>query len=95
VSPSVGGSYGTYASGTNVAGAIASISSAFANIFKTIQPVPSGCTQVAGPYGTSVQCLSSGQQSSMSLSNLSSSLGSSSGILLIGGAVLLVMMMKK
>ena len=84
-------------SGVSTASAISSIAAAFSNIFKTISPLPAGCTQVAGPYGTSTQCVGSQNTptSTLSLTSLTSSLGSSSGILLIGGVVILIMMMKK
>jgi hypothetical protein len=76
---------------TNVAGAISSLSSAFTNIFKAIQPLPAGCTQVAGPYGTSTQCVNATTaQSALSLSSLTS--GSGGTILLIGGVALLAFM---
>jgi hypothetical protein len=74
---------------TNVASIVSSISNAFSSIFKTIQPLPAGCTQVAGPYGVSTQCVGSGTTTSpLSLSML----GSSSSLLLIGGAVLVVVL---
>lgn len=70
---------------TSLTSAIASISSAFTNIFKAIQPLPAGCTQVAGPYGTSTQCVNA--TTTQSLLSLSS-LGSSNTLLLIGGVAL-------
>lgn len=85
----------TSSSSVNTTGMINSITNAFTSIFKAIQPLPQGCTQVAGPYGTSTQCTSAGS-AALSLTNPLSSLGSSSGLLLLlGGGVLLVMMMKK
>ena len=80
---------------SNVAGSISAIANAFSSIFKTIQPLPAGCTQVAGPYGVSTQCVGSGTSTSpLSLSTLGVS-GSSGSLLLIGGAVLLVVMLSK
>ena len=75
---------------------VAGIASAFSSIFKTIQPLPAGCTVVAGPYGQSTSCSGTGTNPlslSSSLSSLTS--GGNSSLLLIGGAVLLFMMMKK
>jgi hypothetical protein len=76
---------------TNVAGAISSLSSAFTNIFKAIQPLPAGCTQVAGPYGTSTQCVNATTaESALNLSSLTS--GGSGTILLIAGVGILAFM---
>lgn len=47
------GSYGTSGSSTNWGNFATSLANSFTNIFKTIQPLPSGCIQVAGPYGVS------------------------------------------
>ena len=81
---------------SNPSSIINTIASDFANIFKAIQPLPAGCTQVAGPYGTSTQCVGAGQASTLSLNSVASSLGtSSSTLLLMGGAVLVFMMMSK
>ena len=72
---------------------VGSIANAFSSIFKSVAgPLPAGCIQVAGPYGMSTQCGGSNQPS-LSMSSLSSSLGSNSSLLLIGGAVLVVMLM--
>jgi hypothetical protein len=81
--------------GTNwvgIATAVSGISSAFANVFKAVSPLPSGCTQVAGPYGVSTQCLAAGQSSTLTSALVP---GSSSNLILIGGAVLLVVMLMK
>lgn len=78
----------------NVATAVSSLSNAFANIFKAIQPVPAGCTQVAGPYGVSVQCAGQGQ-STLPLGLTSLTSGGSGSLLLIGGAVLIVILISK
>ena len=95
--PSSGnGSTGSSSSNaTNPTTWITSLSSAFSNIFKAVQPLPAGCTQVAGPYGVSTQCLATGQASTLSLNSVASSLGSSSSLLLIGGAVVVFMLMSK
>ena len=78
---------------------ITNIASAFSNIFKTIQPLPAGCTVVAGPYGQSTSCSGTGTNplgsSLLGGSLLGGTSTSSSTMLLIGGAVLLFMMMKK
>ena len=86
-------SYGGGISNNTIASSVASLSSAFANIFKTIQPLPEGCTQVAGPYGVSTSCAGSGASNALSLSTLSS--GGSSSLLLYGGLALIVFMMLK
>lgn len=78
----------------NILGDVNALSSAFANIFKSIQPLPSGCTQVAGPYGISTQCNNNAAGLPLSLSALGA--GGSSSILLLGGAALvLILMLKK
>ena len=73
---------------------ITSIAGAFSSIFKTIQPLPAGCTVVAGPYGQSTACSGTGTNP-LSLTGSLSSMGGSSSLLLLGGAVLLIMLMKK
>jgi len=73
------------------ASVISGLTNAFTSIFKAIQPLPSGCTQVAGPYGMSTQCTPSGSTALSLGSSLTS--GGSSSLLLIGGAVLLAVMM--
>ena len=103
--PSTGGSDSIYGGGyiqpsvgssINWANTMSSISSSFSNIFKAIQPVPQGCTQVSGPYGVSTQCLAPGQASTLSLSSAASSLGlSSSTLLLLVGGVVVIMIVKK
>lgn len=77
----------------NTASILGSITNSFTNIFKAIQPLPSGCAQVAGPYGMSTQCTPQGSQGLNLMS--STGIGGISPILLIGGAVVLFMMMKK
>ena len=74
--------------------AVNAIASAFTSIFKAIQPLPAGCTQIQNVYGTSTQCNASGTASTLSLS---SSLGgiSITTILLLAGGVLLFMNMSK
>jgi hypothetical protein len=57
----------------------------FSTIFKAVQPVPAGCTQVAGPYGTSVSCASPGQPAA-GLNLPSSGIGSFMPMLLLAGA---------
>src|ERR1700690_3884091 len=47
-----GGTVNTSTNTTQSTNAITAIANAFSSIFKTIQPLPAGCTQVAGPYGT-------------------------------------------
>ena|ERR1035437_4207572 len=76
---------------------VAGIASAFSSIFKTIQPLPAGCTVVAGPYGQSTSCSGTGTNPLGSSLIGGSLLGgtSVSPVLLIGAAVLLFMMMKK
>jgi hypothetical protein len=74
---------------------ITSIANTFSSIFKTIQPLPAGCTVVAGPYGQSTACSGTGTNPLSLTSSLSSLTGSSSTMLLLGGAVLLIMLMKK
>ena len=77
-------------------GAVTGIASAFTSVFRAIQPLPSGCIQVAGPYGMSTQCGNSASQPTLGISSSLSSLGmSGSTLLLIGGAVVVIMMMKK
>ena len=72
---------------------LGSVTSSFTNIFKAIQPVPEGCQTVAGPYGTSVQCASTGQTLTSNLTSSSSSIGgiSLTTLLVIGGGLLLLM----
>lgn len=70
------------------------ITNSFTNIFRAIQPLPAGCSQVAGRYGVSTQC---SQQGSNELSLLNS--GDTGGLLssplvLIGGGLLLLMVLK-
>ena len=77
---------------------ITGIASAFSNIFKTIQPLPAGCTVVAGPYGQSTSCSGTGTNplgSSLLGGSLLGGTSTISPVVLIGGAVLLFMMMKK
>lgn len=82
---------GTTAASTNTfASALSAISSSFTNIFKAIQPIPNGCSQVNTAYGSSVQC-GTGVTASSLLSSLTS--GSSSTLLLLGGAAIILMMM--
>lgn len=81
---------------TSPASVIASISQSFANIFKTMQPLPAGCTQVSGPYGLSTQCLGNQQVSNpLGFNTIVGSGFASSGSLLlpllIGGGLLLVL----
>jgi hypothetical protein len=93
-----GGNYGGSGSpvGTSVnpTSIVASISSAFANIFKTVQPLPQGCTQVAGPYGVSTQCSPNASTLNLTSGLTSLTSGGMLPILLIGGVVLLVMSRK-
>jgi hypothetical protein len=76
----------------NTTTVVNSISNAFAKIFGAVQPLPAGCTQVAGPYGMSTQCAGSGTPT-LSLSSFPTSLGGSSiyiiGALAIGAILLL------
>src|ERR1035437_4132146 len=77
---------------------ITNIASAFSNIFKTIQPLPAGCTVVAGPYGQSTSCSGTGTNrlgSSLLGGSLLGGTSTISPVVLIGGAVLLFMMMRK
>jgi hypothetical protein len=74
------------AAGFNVPGLFNTIATDFSTIFKAVQPVPAGCTQVAGPYGTSVSCANPGQPAAAL--NVASSLTSFLPILLLGGGVL-------
>lgn len=98
-----GGSYGwgtipsgSSGSSTNWGSFASSLANSFSSIFKTIQPLPSGCIQVAGPYGTSTQCGNQASQPILNMSGAASSLGmSSSTLLLLGGAVVVVIMMSK
>jgi hypothetical protein len=74
---------------------ISNIAGAFSSIFKTLQPLPAGCTVVAGPYGQSTACSGTGTNP-LSLNMAGNVLGGSSSMLLLAGAaLLLVMMMKK
>lgn len=74
------------AAGFNVPGLFNTIAGDFSTIFKAVQPVPAGCTQVAGPYGTSVSCAQSGQPAAAL--NVASSLTSFLPMLLLGGGLL-------
>jgi hypothetical protein len=88
------GSSGPVAS-TNWSSVLSGITNSFTSIFKAIQPIPAGCSQVLTAQGSSVQCLSSvQQQSGASFTSMLGS-GSSSTILLLIGGVVLVMMMKR
>jgi hypothetical protein len=58
----------------------------FSTIFRAVQPVPAGCTQVAGPYGTSTSCSQAGQQAPAL--NLSSGVSAYLPWLIGGGLVL-------
>lgn len=56
----------------------------FSTIFKTIQPIPAGCTQMVGPQGAYVSCSSTGvAPSTMGFPGVSGGLGT----LLIVGAI--------
>lgn len=61
------------------------IATDFSTIFKAVQPVPAGCTQVAGPYGTSVSCANPGQPAAGLNLPTASSLTSFLPLLLGGG----------
>jgi|ERR1035441_11310 hypothetical protein len=76
--------------------AVAAIAAAFSSIFKTIQPLPAGCTVVAGPYGQSTQCSGTGNPTASAALSLTSALSSGgSSLLLLGGAALLIFMIAK
>lgn len=93
------GTTSTPVSTNAVTSAVSAISSAFTNIFKAIQPVPTGCTSVNTVYGSSVQCVAPGQTPTLStsLTSLGASLGASGPLILVGGGVvvLLLLMNKK
>lgn len=85
----------TAGSSTNVLSAISALTNSFTSIFKSIQPLPQGCTQVAGPYGMSTQCSASAVANPLSLTSSLSSGGSSTWLLIGGVAVVAFMMFKK
>ena len=87
---------GTTATGSvNATGAVNAIANAFTSIFKAIQPLPAGCTQIQNIYGTSTQCNASGTASTLNLSGSTIGGLSITTILLLAGGVLLFMNMGK
>lgn len=75
--------FGTFAQG---------IANDFSQIYRTVQPIPAGCTQIQTAAGTSVSCAGQGQ-SAPSLALPFSKAGMSGLLLpalLIGGLILLV-----
>ena len=86
----------TTATGTsNPTGAVNAIANAFTSIFKAIQPLPAGCTQIQNVYGTSTQCTANGAASTLNLSGSTIGGLSITTILLLAGGVLLFMNMGK
>jgi len=67
-----------------------SLASDFATIYKSIVPIPAGCTQIQTAQGLSVSCSGTQQAPSLGLNLGAGGMGSMLPLLLIGGVALLI-----
>ena len=85
---------GTTNSGTpSFSSFVSNLTNSFTSIFKAIQPLPAGCSQVNNIYGQSTQCNATGTSGALSLSGATGL--STSTLLLIGAGIVVIMIMKK